>query len=109
MAGRRRAFHFALVEDGVYYLFKPGFDPALHAFGLGHLLVDAVARDLITRGVRELDFLGDDMPWKRDWTDRTRRHVKVVLFAPTARGRALFALESRFLPALRSLRARLAL
>ena len=69
-AGERRvAFHYALVDGDTYYLFKPGFDPALANYGLGHLLVDAVARDLIARGIRELDFLGDDMPWKRDWTD----------------------------------------
>jgi CelD/BcsL family acetyltransferase involved in cellulose biosynthesis len=71
-AGQRRvAFHFALLEKGIYYLFKPGFDPALSHFGLGHLLVDEVIRRL---PIRELDFLGDDMPWKRDWTESARPH-----------------------------------
>ena len=107
-AGERRvAFHFALVDDATYYLFKPGFDPALATYGLGHLLVDAVARDLIGRGVRELDFLGDDMPWKRDWTDRVRSHSFRYLFAPTARGRALAAWKLRLAPAAKRLWSRL--
>ena len=107
-AGARRvAFHFALADADTYYLFKPGFDPALASYGLGHLLVDAVARDLIARGVRELDFLGDDMPWKRDWTDRARAHSFRYLFAPTARGRALAAWKFTLAPAAKRLWSRL--
>ncbi len=98
-AGARRvAFHFALVDDDTYYLFKPGCDPKLASYGLGHLLVDAVARDLIARGIREFDFLGDDMPWKREWTNQTRTHGFDYVFAPTLRGRALAAWKLRLVP-----------
>jgi CelD/BcsL family acetyltransferase involved in cellulose biosynthesis len=103
---RRVAFHFALIEDGVYYLFKPGFDPALARFGLGHLLVDEVIRDLAARGVRELDFLGDDMPWKRDWTDRVRAHSWRYVFARTSYGRALGAWKFSFAPTIKRLLGR---
>jgi CelD/BcsL family acetyltransferase involved in cellulose biosynthesis len=103
-AGSRRvAFHFALVDDDTYYLFKPGFDPAFASYGLGHLLLNAVARDLITRGIRELDFLGDDMPWKREWTDHTRAHRFNYVFAPTLRGRALAAWKLRLAPGVKRL------
>jgi CelD/BcsL family acetyltransferase involved in cellulose biosynthesis len=106
-AGQRRvAFHFALADDDTYYLFKPGFDPLLASYGLGHLLVDAVARDLINRGIRELDFLGDDMPWKREWTDHTRVHRFDYVFAPTLRGRALAAWKLRFVPVAKRLLSR---
>jgi CelD/BcsL family acetyltransferase involved in cellulose biosynthesis len=103
---RRVAFHFALVDDDTYYLLKPGFDPALASYGLGHLLVDAVARDLITRGIRELDFLGDDMPWKREWTELTRAHNFNYIFAPTLRGRALAAWKLRIVPGANRLMSR---
>jgi CelD/BcsL family acetyltransferase involved in cellulose biosynthesis len=107
-AGARRvAFHYALSDADTYYLFKPGFDPALATYGLGHLLVDAVARDLIARNFRELDFLGDDMPWKRDWTNRSRAHSFRYLFAPTARGRALAAWKFTLAPAAKRLWSRL--
>lgn len=104
---RRLAFHFALADGATYYLFKPGFDPSLAAFGPGHLIVDAVARDLIARGIGELDFLGDDMPWKRDWTDRARAHRFRYLFAPTARGRALCAWKFTLAPYAKRLWSRL--
>lgn len=105
VGGARKAFHFAIVEDGVYYLFKPGYDPALASYGLGHLLVAEVARDLIGRGVRELDFLGDEMPWKREWTEAVRPHVwRYVFRGPW--GRALFAWKFRLVPRLKKLRDR---
>jgi CelD/BcsL family acetyltransferase involved in cellulose biosynthesis len=100
---RRVAFHFALADADTYYLLKPGFDPTLSSYGLGHLLVDAVARDLIARGLGELDFLGDDMPWKRDWTDTVRPQRFRYLFAPTVRGRALAAWKLRIAPDLKRL------
>jgi CelD/BcsL family acetyltransferase involved in cellulose biosynthesis len=106
-AGRRRiAFHFALSDNDTYYLFKPGFNPALASFGPGHLLVDAVARDLIARGVRELDFLGDDMPWKREWTNQARPHDFVYLFSPSLRGRLLATWKLHLAPALKHALAR---
>jgi CelD/BcsL family acetyltransferase involved in cellulose biosynthesis len=105
--GRRVAFHFALVDGGVYYLFKPGFDPALASYGLGHLLVDEVACDLGARGVRELDLLGDDLPWKRAWTDRARAHAWRYVFAPTPFGRALAAWKLRWAPSVKRLAARI--
>lgn len=98
---RRVAFHFALVDQDTYYLFKPGYDPALASYGLGHLLVDLVARDLIARGMRTLDFLGDDLPWKRDWTDTVRPQRFRYLFAPTPRGRALATWKLHLAPTLR--------
>jgi CelD/BcsL family acetyltransferase involved in cellulose biosynthesis len=104
---RRVAFHFALVDDDTYYLLKPGFDPALASYGLGHLLVDAVARDLITLGIRELDFLGEDMEWKREWTDHTRAHRFSCVFAPTLCGRALAAWKLRFVPGVKRLAPRI--
>ncbi|HUS65691.1 MAG TPA: GNAT family N-acetyltransferase [Kofleriaceae bacterium] len=104
VGGERKAFHYAIIEGGVYYLFKPGYDPALASYGLGHLLIDAVARDLIAQGVTELDFLGDDMPWKREWTDRARPHAWRYVFRKSAFGRTLHAWKFRLAPALKALR-----
>src|SRR5205807_6473059 len=90
----------------------PGYDESLARFGLGHLLVWRVARDLAERGVRELDFLGDDMAWKREWTDLSRAHAWRYAFRPTPFGRALHAWKFRAAPLARRLvdaaRARLA-
>jgi CelD/BcsL family acetyltransferase involved in cellulose biosynthesis len=106
-AGTRRvAFHFALVSDGTYFLLKPGFDPSLSSHSPGQLLVDAVARDLEARGVRELDFLGEDMPWKRDWTEQARPQSWHLIFSRGPWGRVLFAWKSSVVPALKRLAKR---
>ena len=99
--GERRAFKLGIVDDGVCYLFKTGYDPALSSYGPGYLLVEAMLHDLIGRGVHTLDFLGDDAPWKREWTDLTRAHAWHHLFRDSWRGRALRAWKYVALPALR--------
>ena len=102
-AGSRRvAFHFGIASERVYYLLKPGFDPTLASYGLGHLLVDRVARDLIARGFRELDFLGDTMDWKADWTAQARTHRWRYIFRPTATGHLLQKWKFNWAPALKS-------
>jgi CelD/BcsL family acetyltransferase involved in cellulose biosynthesis len=102
--GHRLAFHFALLENGTYFLLKPGFDPKFSSFGLGHLLVDAVIQAI--PGIRELDFLGDDMPWKREWTPTARRHSWCYVFSRGPRGRALGAWKLALVPRLRRLLGR---
>jgi CelD/BcsL family acetyltransferase involved in cellulose biosynthesis len=97
----RVASHFALLEDGVYSLFKPGYDPALAAFGPGHLLVHAVAHALVHDGARELDLLGDALPWKREWTSCARTHAFRYVFRPTLRGRLVYLVKQQLLPGLR--------
>jgi CelD/BcsL family acetyltransferase involved in cellulose biosynthesis len=89
--GQRIAFHFTLESDGVYFLLKPGFDPAFAAFGPGQLLVWEAAADAARRGLEEFDFLGWDMPWKRDWTDRVRAHVRILAYRKTPRGELRYA------------------
>ena len=89
--GERRAFKLGIVDDGVCYLFKTGYDPALSSYGPGYLLVQAMLHELVGRGVRTLDFLGDDAPWKREWTDLARPHAWYHVFRDSWRARALRA------------------
>jgi hypothetical protein len=44
--------------------------------------------------------------WKRDWTDRARRHTWLYLFKDSAFGRALCVAKFRWLPAAKGLVAR---
>lgn len=101
VGGRRVAFHFAIERGGTYYLLKPGYDETLRQHGPGHLLVWEVARALIRRGARELDFLGNDMEWKREWTQLGRNHAWLSIYRPTLRGRVLHAWKTCAVPLLR--------
>ena len=68
--GRAVAFHFGLESAGRYFLLKPGYDESLKECSPGQLLMEDVLPIACMRGPTEFDFLGPDMGWKRDWTDR---------------------------------------
>ncbi len=104
--GRAVAFHYALEYGGRYLLLKPGYDESLGDCSPGQLLMEDVLRDCVGRGLREFDFLGPDMVWKRDWTDKARRHTWLYVFNDTTLGRALCAAKFRWAPAAREVVAR---
>ena len=104
--GRAVAFHYALEYGGRYFLLKPGYDESPGYCSPGQLLMEDVLRDCLARGLREFDFLGPDMTWKRDWTDQTRRHTWLYIFNDTTLGRALCAAKFRWAPAAREVVAR---
>jgi CelD/BcsL family acetyltransferase involved in cellulose biosynthesis len=108
--GRRIAMQLALEQGGTYYLLKPSFDPAFADYGPGQLLMNEVAEDARARGLLQCDLLGKDDAWKRKWSDDLQAHVRVDVYAPTALGRARYALETMrasLADATRPLRARL--
>ena len=101
--GRAVGFHYALEHGGKYLLLKPGYDEAIRECSPGQLLMEDVLSDCVSRGLGEFDFLGIDMPWKRDWTDRVREHRWLFIFRGNAFGRGLHALKFRFGPRVREM------
>src|SRR5690606_28310192 len=97
--GRAVAFHFGLQQGRTYFLLKPGYEPALSACSPGQLLMEDVTADLIARGVGTFDFLGPDMPGKREWTDRVRAHTWYSIHARGRLGQVLHAAKFRVSPA----------
>lgn len=106
--GRRIAAHFALDDGRTYYLLKPGYDPDYARFGPGHLHVYEAALDARRRGLVELDFLGQEMDWKRSWTSLVRPQLRIEIYRPTRRGLATHALQYRVRPVLGAMRRWLA-
>jgi CelD/BcsL family acetyltransferase involved in cellulose biosynthesis len=96
--GRPAAMHFALRWRGVYSLPKPAYDESLGACSPGQLLFREVLAECAARGDRELDFLGPDMPWKRDWAPAFRPHDWLYVYRPGLAGRALHAAKHRLRP-----------
>lgn len=104
--GRPVAFQYGLTHGGRYFLLKPGYDESLKECSPGQLLMDEVLADCISRGLREFDFLGPDMVWKRDWTDKVRRHTWLFIFNGSAFGRALGKAKFQWGPAVKGMVAR---
>jgi CelD/BcsL family acetyltransferase involved in cellulose biosynthesis len=96
--GRPAAMHFALRYRGTYYLPKPAYDEGLGACSPGQLLFREVLAECAARRLGELDLLGPDMPWKRDWQARLRAHDWLYVYRPGPTGWALHAARHRLRP-----------
>lgn len=96
--GRPVAMHFGLRYRGVYALPKPTYDEALGACSPGQLLLREVLAECEAAGLAELDFLGPDMPWKRDWAPEYRPHDWLYVYRPGVAGAALHAVKHRLRP-----------
>jgi CelD/BcsL family acetyltransferase involved in cellulose biosynthesis len=101
--GQVIAFHYGLTYRDIYYMPKVGFDVAFEAGCPGLVLLEEILRDCIGRGLKRCDFLGMDMPWKRDWSKRVNRHDWLFIYRNTAFGRALRSIKFTWIPAARHL------
>jgi CelD/BcsL family acetyltransferase involved in cellulose biosynthesis len=104
LGGRPVAMHLGLVHRGTYFLPKTAYDEALSAVSPGQLLHGEVLAECWARGLAELDFLGPDMAWKRDWGPEQRPHDWLYVYRPTPAGRTLHALRHRMRPFVKRLR-----
>ena len=57
------------------------------------------------RGLSGFDFLGPDMPWKRDWAGETVPHDWLYVYRPSLAGRVMHTLKHRVRPAAREVLA----
>lgn len=95
------AFQFGLENRGSYALLKPAYDESFARYSPGQLLMTEVLRDAIDRRLTRFEFLGEDMPWKRDWQPDSHSQDWLFLFRRSAGGRALRVLKFNLLPRLR--------
>ncbi len=88
-AGTPIAGHFGLTYNNHYYSPKVAYDESYGQYGPGHLIVLAILRDCLQRGIKEFDFLGSSMAWKDKWASQTRRHFVCYIFQKGAFGQLL--------------------
>jgi CelD/BcsL family acetyltransferase involved in cellulose biosynthesis len=98
VGSRAVAMQLGLVHRGTYYLPKVAYDEALSAVSPGQLLLGEVLAECRAGGLAELDFLGPEMEWKRDWGPELRPHDWLYLYRPTLAGRTLHALRHHLRP-----------
>lgn len=101
VGGKPIAFHYSLRNNGGTYLLKTEYDTEYHAYSPGHQIQKRVLQSCYAQGLREFDFLGPDMPWKREWTNHLRPHVRLLLFHRSLPSRVFDFLETRAKPALK--------
>ncbi len=102
------AFDLALELDDAHYLLKTGYEEALRSFAPGVLLRHEMILRAIENGCTSYEFLGDDVPWKREWTHTLRDRLQLHAFHTTAPGRLDWLVAARARPLARRARDRLA-
>lgn len=95
------AFHYSLKYCNQLLLLKTEYDLEYKAYSPGHLIQKDVLKQCFLERLREFDFLGQTMLWKRDWTHWERSHVQALIFNNKARSRILTQIEMRVKPFLR--------
>jgi CelD/BcsL family acetyltransferase involved in cellulose biosynthesis/3-hydroxyisobutyrate dehydrogenase-like beta-hydroxyacid dehydrogenase len=84
--GRALAFQYNLMQHGVWYYIKGGYDPAYARFSPGRLLIRAAIEHAFSLGLDSYEFLGGDEPFKLEWTTTTRERTLFQAFAPSPAG-----------------------
>jgi CelD/BcsL family acetyltransferase involved in cellulose biosynthesis len=99
--GRPVAVHLGVVHRGVYHLPKTAYDERLASVSPGQLLQREVLAECEARGLAAFDFLGPDMPWKRDWEPELAPHDWLYVYRPSLAGVLMHALKHRVRPAVK--------
>jgi len=108
MDRRAIAFDLAVEIDDAHYLLKTGYEEALRSFAPGVLLRHEMILRCTESGCTSYEFLGEDVPWKREWTHTWRDRLQLHAFHTTAPGRIDWLLAARARPLARRARDRLA-
>lgn len=103
--GRAVAVHLGLRHRDIYYLPKTGYDEELASVSPGQLLTQEVLAECQARGLEGFDFLGPDMPWKRDWAPRLVPHDWLYIYRPSIKGRAMHRVKHGIRPKLKEIRS----
>lgn len=89
--GRPIAFCLGFVYRGRYHYYLPAFEPELARFGPSTDLLAHLIERAYGAGLAEFDFMLGDEVYKAQWASGRRWTWRVVVAAPSARGRVALA------------------
>jgi CelD/BcsL family acetyltransferase involved in cellulose biosynthesis len=98
VGGQRIATSYGSRYRNRLFLFKTGYDPAFATCSPFKLLTYFAIQDAYGAGLDEVDFLGDEEPWKLEWTQTTRPHDWLFVFSGSVRARLLHSIKFQMVP-----------
>jgi CelD/BcsL family acetyltransferase involved in cellulose biosynthesis len=104
--GRLAAFDLGLVDDRGFHLVKTAYDEELRTLSPGLVLRLLVVERCFELGI-DHDFLGDDMPYKRLFSNGEREHRMLLAHRRGVEGAARWLWRRHLRPRLRDARARM--
>lgn len=87
--GKPIAAHIGFTYRGRYWAAKSTYDESCRDYAPGHVIVKAILRDLVTRGITEY-VMGVREDWKLEWTQEVRRRNYHCIFNRGLWPRALY-------------------
>jgi CelD/BcsL family acetyltransferase involved in cellulose biosynthesis len=96
---------FSIVAGRRLFVLKWSYDEAYAKYRPGQLLSREMLRDCSARGIRAMD-LGEDAPYKREWTPLTQEHEYLFVFNRTVYGKVLYRYRQRIRPIVGRMRRR---
>jgi CelD/BcsL family acetyltransferase involved in cellulose biosynthesis len=87
IGNRPAASVYAFLYGGKALYYQAGVDPEFNSQSVGLVALALWARDAITEGARELDFLHGDETYKSLWASQTRELRVMELYQRSLRGR----------------------
>jgi CelD/BcsL family acetyltransferase involved in cellulose biosynthesis len=88
--GKPIAAHIGFTYRGRYWAAKSTYDENYRDYAPGHLIVKAILRDLVERGISEY-VMGIREDWKLEWTQDVRRRSYQCIFGRGLWPRVLYA------------------
>lgn len=105
LEGRPLAFHYNLLHGGVLFHLKGGYDPSFARYSPSKLLHHEMISRAFEAGLQSYEFLGDDEPWKQEWTATFRERRLLEAFSSTPGGLVDWAVHVVGRPAFERVRA----
>jgi CelD/BcsL family acetyltransferase involved in cellulose biosynthesis len=106
--GRAVATEYQIAENGRRYALRADFDASMGDVSPGGYLNQHIVRTLFDdQTVHEYDMGPGTNEYKLRWASGNHESVVLHVYAPSARARILYAIETRLLPLARRCRARL--
>ena len=85
------AYEVGVVQGETYDSVHGSYDEEFRRVSPGTVLFGKVIEDLISEGVKQLDFFGDLFEWQQYWTDMVRRHKSVIIYNNTLKARLFYS------------------
>ena len=101
--GRPIGFEFLLTCNHKYSLIRCDYDEDFKYYSPGNNLRIAILRDLFGEDhICEYDLGGDAYPYKLEWCDSIRKHIKVMIGNNNLCGKAIMFAKNRICPLFRT-------
>lgn len=97
--GKMISFEMCLEDNNRLANLKGGIDPDYKNYSVGVLTQFEMIKHCYEHGLESFEFLGDEAPHKREWTDVTRDRSILQAFRPDAIGGAAYAAYAHGRPA----------